>query len=348
MALGGVLFTIYNKSMKKYVLTVLITLLGLNGAWAHTLNVLILKRAPRAELSFMQNYAVVIGKTFYGPISKNTRLLIDPVGSSLRLTLQDATSSRKKSLGTTKEPVHIVRSLGTVSLSRPSAWGSLKKRALPAGAISLEQDAKRAGDFVAVRQVKYGGLINYSGPLSAYAKGGVNLVETVELEHYVTHVVNCELGSEKSLNALKAQSVLARTFGLFSTQYRLEALDKGNTNWQHFQLFSDPTDQAYNCRKRANGKELPSPLVKQAVRQTAGEVLVQDKALANIQYNTCSRSGVKPGVICQEKIVQLARSGRSYRNILRTFLPKSQISRFNPSVFYTQTVRNLLKKSLHK
>lgn len=346
-ALGFMPFGIYNISMKRFLITALL-IISLPGALlATTLNVLILKRAPRADISFAQNYAVVVDEeTFLGPISKNNKLLVEVSGSALRFTAHDPKTKSKKVLGTFKGKVDVVRSLGAVNFKNTPKLATLKKKPLPAGSLNLSKNAQSSSPFATLRQAAYGGDITYSGPLTIYPKRGLNIVETVPLESYVTQVVNCELGGEKSLEALKAQSVMVRTFALFMVQTRLNALKKGNTNWLHFQLFATPVDQAYNCRKRANNRELPSALVQKAVKETADQVVLKNGKLARVQYNTCAKKAAPKGVICQEKMISLARKSKSYKEVLAHFLPGTTVSSYDARHLSTETARRL-KDALH-
>lgn len=323
-------YWVYNISMKKYFCLLVFLAFCSGSLLANTLNVLIVRKAARADLAFEQNYAIVTGDHhFYGPISKTNKLLIESAGTGLKLTLHNPKTDSKKSLGVFKGKVEIVRSLGAVNFQAVQSVKNLSKRAVPAGGLNLGKEAGSTTPFVSINQKSYGGAIVYNGPITAYAKGGVNLVETVELEQYVTHVVNCELGNETSLNALKAQSVMVRSYALFTVQSRLNALRKGNKNWLYFQLFATPTDQAYNCRKRANGRELPSDLVKKAVKETRGQVVLKKQALAHVQYNTCAKGTAPKGVICQEKMVKLSKQGKSYKDVLSHFMPGTYVGHFD-------------------
>lgn len=335
-------FGIYNISMKRFLITALM-IISLPGALlATTLNVLILKRAPRADISFAHNYAIVVEEEeFFGPVSHTNKLLIEPSGTALRLYVHNPKTNSKKLLGTFKGKIDIVRSLKGVDFSHTQAVSALKAKPLPSGSLNLPQGAFLHGPFATLRQTAYGGDITYSGPLTVYAKSGVNIVETVALENYVTHVLNCELGAEKSLTALKAQSVMIRSFALFMVQSRLEALRKGNANWAYFQLFSTPVDQAYNCRKRANNRELPSELVQKAVKETADQVVLKNGKLARVQYNTCAKKAAPKGVICQEKMISLARKSKSYKEVLAHFLPGTTVSSYDARHLSTETARRL-------
>ena len=333
--------------MKKLLLGFLAVCFCGTGAFANAVNVLILKGAPQTELTFLKNYAVVIGDHYYGPFSPKEKLQLQAAGSGIRLTVRTgAGSSKNHSLGVAKEPVQLVSSLGKeVNFTHAPSPVSFKRKNLPSSARHASFIQK--GDFVTLRQRAYGGNITYSGALTVYAQHGLNIVESVALEEYVTQVVNCELGGEKSLNALKAQSVMVRTFALYMVKYRLEELANGKSKWEYFQLFSTPVDQAYNCRKRADDKEPPSQLVKQAVKETAGEVLMKKNELAKVQYNTCASKTLPKGVICQEKMVRMARKGQSYRTVLTHFISGSSVKKYNWNHFYTNTVKSMLQAAFN-
>lgn len=333
--------------MKKILLCCLFALLGHTAALGHTVNVLILKNAAQVNFTFSKNFAVVIGNHYYGPLAPENQLRMEAASGGIRLTLHNPESDTRHSLGVAKEPVQLVASLGPgVSFHKVQHPPFLKKKPLPSFAtVDMQQ---HSNDFVTLKQPAYGGSITYSGALTVYIKNKLNVVEMVNLEEYVKHVVNCELGGEKSLNALKAQSVMVRTFALYTIKQRLEAYAKGNPNWQFFQLFATTNDQAYNCRKRADGRELPSDLVKRAVKETTGEVLMKKDEISKVQYNTCASQTLPKGVICQEKMVNLARKGRSYKSVLSFFMPGHTVRKYNWSNFYTNTTKTFLKTALQK
>lgn len=318
--------------MRNYILCSLLLLLFPSGVFSHTLNVLILQRAPATTLAFEQDYTLLVGGKVENSFSKNDKLLAEPIGNKIRLTVLRAKKGRKP-LGTFAAKIDIVRT-----------QAANKKQ--PNDALLAQEAKQNKAPFVTLRQAAYGGPITYTGPLTLFAKSGLNIVETVELEQYVTQVVNCELGGEKSLNALKAQSVLVRTYALFVAKTRLQALEQGKKEWLYFQVFSTPRDQAYNCKKRANDRELPPALVKQAVKETAGEVLLKKGKLVRVQYNTCRSKQLPQGVICQERMIRLARQGKPYAEVLRSFIPSAQIKKYDLSQFYSQTVKKILRQAL--
>ncbi len=330
--------------MKNACIGLLFVLLFHAGVWGHSVNVLIAKHVPRVNLSFSQNYAIVIGKNFYGPISSQNQLRLTSGADGIRLTVRNAQTKVHKNLGASKGPIFLVRSLGPgINFNWPKPLSSLKKQPLPPF-LKWQQFPSQKGAFVSFRHPSYGGTITYNGPLTLFAKEGINIVETAELENYVTHVVNCELGSESSLHALKAQSVIVRTFALYMVQNRLESRQQGNPNWKFFQLLASPADQAYNCRKRVNDQELPSDLVKKAARETAGLVLLKKNALAKVQYNTGSAKNLPKGVISQDDIIRKAHAGQTYTAILRAAVPGSKVGRYNPSALCTQALKTLFQQ----
>ena len=328
--------------MKKiFCLFILFCLAG--SAAAQGLNVLILRRAPQAHMTARQNYFVVTDQTAYGPFPPDSRLTARSVEKGLRLSIQNAGNTAGKTLPDMAGPVRLVRAadrerkftLGEAASARPLADAEAE----------LDFDAQAQDPFFTLRQEAYGGDITYSGPLTLFAKRGINVVENTSLENYVTQVTNCELGGSKSLEALKTQAVLVRTFALFIVQQRLAALTAGNQNWRYFQLFSTPVDQAYNCRKRVNNREAPSALLLKAVAQTAGEVLLKNGKPARVQYNTCAAGKLPPGVICQEKVMQMAKKGKTYKQIFAALLPGREIGPFDMASLYTQTLQSALQSA---
>lgn len=312
--------------MRKYLFSLLILGLGPGLVYGSGLNVLILRRAPEVHFSFWQPYTVFSEGKARASLTVQDRLTAKTVAGGVALFVSKSANEQPQKLGVFSAAIEI-----KPTAVRPAA-----------------EENSPLPKFVTFRQPTYGGDITYSGPLTLFAKNGVNVVESVALEEYVTQVVNCELGGEKTLAALKAQSVLVRTFALYITQLRLLALEKGNQNWAYFQLFATPVDQAYNCRKRANDREPPNALVRQAVKETADEVLLKNNKLARVQYNTCAAQPLPKGVICQETMMKMARQGKSYQEILSFFRPDTHLAPYQKSDFYTQIFQHLLQQKLQK
>lgn len=137
-------------------------------------------------------------------------------------------------------------------------------RRVPGRWLSVEP---AAGDGVS-----WGGR-RYRGRLLVYLndRGRLNVINELPLEEYLRGVVPRELGPDlyPSLEALKAQSVAARTYTVRNRDdFRREGYD----------ICATPRCQVYG------GREAEHPLSDQAVAETAGEVLVHGGELADTLY----------------------------------------------------------------
>ena len=210
--------------MKKYTLLTLLFLLA-GGLNATTLNVLVDRGHRIAELSFSAPYAVANAGEVYGPIAAENKLKLENTAPDrLLVSVRDSKSGKYKSLGSMKGRVDVVRRVAGLNMSSPRPLAQLKAHKIGQSALRLEEEAVRGGRFITYKHPSYGGNIVYEGPFSAYGKQGVELVETVELERYVTQVVACELGGEKAVEALKTQSVLVRSYALATVKSRLDSV----------------------------------------------------------------------------------------------------------------------------
>lgn len=100
----------------------------------------------------------------------------------------------------------------------------------------------------------------YRDRITLYRDGDSLLaVNTIELEDYLVGLINHEVSSAWSLEAVKAQAVVARTYALFQA---------GNSRDARYDLESTVNDQVYG------GSQTEDYRSAKAVRETAGEVLV--------------------------------------------------------------------------
>ena len=106
-------------------------------------------------------------------------------------------------------------------------------------------------------------------------RGTLNLINEVDFEDYLRGVVPREMGPEvfDDLDALKAQTVAARTYTLRNL---------GEFAGEGYDICATPRCQVYG------GMDVEHPLSDQAVRETAGEVLVWNDELVDARYSsTC-------------------------------------------------------------
>lgn len=119
-------------------------------------------------------------------------------------------------------------------------------------------------------------------------------VETMSLEEYVLGVVAAEMPAEFELEALKAQAVAARTYGLAHTDTfkgekskKLYGADLDDTT--AFQVFMDK-EQRMNAWPKNKRKDYWKKLNK-AVTETEGEVLTYNGELVMAPYYFSTSSG---------------------------------------------------------
>ena len=112
----------------------------------------------------------------------------------------------------------------------------------------------------------------YRGLLRVRSRDGrLSAVNDVGLEQYIKGVVAWEMPASWHMEALKAQAVVARTFGLVS-----------RTSGSWFDLYNDTRSQVYG------GMRAESPRTSAAVEATQGEVVRSGGALAWTFYHSTS------------------------------------------------------------
>lgn len=174
------------------------------------------------------------------------------------------------------------RRLALLGLS--DSWVVSEKGALRKAALRLIQ-ADRVwnvpGRWLALRDEEAEGVRvldgRYRGRLLIYLndRGLLNVINELPVEEYLRGVVPREMGPEvfDSLEALKAQTVAARTYTLRNLG---EFADEG------YDLCATPRCQVYG------GMGVEHPLTDRAIRETAGEVLVFDNEMVDALYSsTC-------------------------------------------------------------
>jgi len=102
---------------------------------------------------------------------------------------------------------------------------------------------------------------------------GLYIINRLPLEKYIEGVVASETGKEWELEALKAQAVVSRTYALF-----YKNLNRGKC----YHLTSTVLHQVYKNHNRINS------LIKQAVRETKGEILTYNgQPIKAFYHSTC-------------------------------------------------------------
>jgi len=106
------------------------------------------------------------------------------------------------------------------------------------------------------------------------------VINELPLEEYLVGLINCEISSQWSLDALKAQAVTARTFATFQKGSRSEGL---------YDVDSSVNDQVYA------GIGLEDPRSRRAVKETEGELLLyQGKPIFAVYHACCGGKTESP------------------------------------------------------
>jgi len=127
--------------------------------------------------------------------------------------------------------------------------------------------------FVVANGRRYRGRVGITA-----GRGGLTLVNRVNLESYVAGVVGPEIGARRpdELNAVLAQAIVSRSFAL-----------KNRGRWEAFgfDAYADTRDQVYL------GMAVETPQVWDAVRRTAGQVLTYEgQVIDAFFHSTCGFS----------------------------------------------------------
>jgi stage II sporulation protein D len=132
--------------------------------------------------------------------------------------------------------------------------------------------------FVVANGRRYRGRLQVTS-----SRGGVTVVNRLNVEGYVAGVVGPEIGARRpdELNAVLAQAIVSRTFAL-----------KNRGRWEAFgfDAYADTRDQVYL------GVSVETPQAWDAVRRTAGQVITYDgQVIDAFFHSTCgfSTAGVE-------------------------------------------------------
>jgi stage II sporulation protein D len=114
---------------------------------------------------------------------------------------------------------------------------------------------------------------SYAGSISLQKSGDkFVIVNYLDLEDYLQGVVKNEMSAKWPMEALKSQTVLART-------YAAQKIQKPRTDF--YDLAATVDDQVYS------GYGDKDPAIDQAIKETSGEVLYFESGLAEVFYHSC-------------------------------------------------------------
>ncbi len=126
---------------------------------------------------------------------------------------------------------------------------------------------------------------------SVKGRDEILVVNQVELEDYVRGVIGSEMSPSWPIEALKSQAVISRTYALWNKYNRYD---------QPYHMESNVLDQVYRGLKRQ------SDVVKQAVKETYGEIMVYMYRPAQTYFSaTCGDHTEDVGEIWRESLPYL-------------------------------------------
>ena len=112
-------------------------------------------------------------------------------------------------------------------------------------------------------------------------------VNTLDLEDYLTSVISSEMSADSPMELLKAHAVISRSWAM-------RAIEK--PNHEGFHVCGDDHCQRYEGLRRRNERAV------QAVRETAGQVLLFDNEICDCRYYKCCGGRTEIWRTCWEDI----------------------------------------------
>lgn len=158
-----------------------------------------------------------------------------------------------------------------IIITAPAKQFKINSDTVEAGKTGIILNGKQTGSYTL--QIK-SDLVNYEGRQFRNAveikqnSDKLSLIHALPMESYITGVISSELPSSWPLEVLKAQAIAARTYAIWQ-MYKKEHLE------------SSVMDQVYQ------GVQREHKLAKQAVEETAGQVLTYDSKPAHTYFHAC-------------------------------------------------------------
>ena len=117
--------------------------------------------------------------------------------------------------------------------------------------------------------------------------GTQTAINTIELEDYLCSVISSEMNANSSIELLKAHAVISRSWAMRAMQH---------PNHEGYHVCADDHCQRYEGLLRMNERAV------QAVRETAGQVLLYDDEVCDCRYYKCCGGKTEVWRTCWEDI----------------------------------------------
>lgn len=144
------------------------------------------------------------------------------------------------------------------------------------------------------------------------ADGTQTAINTLDLEDYLCSVISSEMNANSPMELLKAHAVISRSWAMRAMEH---------PNHEGFHVCADDHCQRYEGLKRMNERAI------QAVRETAGQVLLYNEEICDCRYYKCCGGRTEIWRTCWEdkdvpyiQSVECPYCGRVSANTLRLVL----------------------------
>ena len=149
----------------------------------------------------------------------------------------------------------------------------------------------------------------------AVVEAGIIAINQVDAEEYLTSVISSEMSANASKPLLKAHAVISRSWLLAQIEKNQQIVDKGDTynscqqddeqliRWydrEDHTLFDVCADD--HCQRYQGITRETNPVVKEAIAETCGEVLLYDGKICDARFSKCCGGATELFENCWEPV----------------------------------------------
>ena len=149
----------------------------------------------------------------------------------------------------------------------------------------------------------------------AVVEAGIIAINQVDAEEYLTSVISSEMSANASKPLLKAHAVISRSWLLAQIEKNQQIVDKGDTynscqqddeqliRWydrEDHTLFDVCADD--HCQRYQGITRETNPVVKEAIAETRGEVLLYDGKICDARFSKCCGGATELFENCWEPV----------------------------------------------
>lgn len=229
---------------------------------------------------------------------------------------------------------------------------------------------KTAGGSFTIKDVTIGKNFHWQKQEDQKFVGGMKIiiegdnitaVNMVGIEDYLTSVISSEMSSSAMLEYLKAHSVISRSWVLSQTDKykKMEPKPVNDPDSDEYIVWWDHDDHVNfnvcaddHCQRYQGITRIHSENVREAVRQTCGEVLTYDGEICDARFSKCCGGAMEEFEYCwgDRKYPYLSKRRDGVVGELPNLKSEVQASKWilsRPTAFCNTTDENILKQVLN-